>query len=115
MPFERRTNLMRFRPPFTTALSLCLAVLLAGVAAAENPLVYVSFVTGLTTGGTNIYEITSGGANLIGTLSEGGGGPVAVDNQENVYVTGIGSGGFLVDSTVFVYPRGSMQGQQIIT
>jgi hypothetical protein len=99
------------------ALLLCVVSLLTAVATAENPLVYVSFITGITSGGTNIYEITSGGAKLIGTLGKGGGGPVAVDAQENVYVVeaDIGSTGYQMNSPIFVYPRGSMKGKHIFT
>jgi hypothetical protein len=86
----------------------------------QNPLVYVSFVTGFTSGGTDIYEITSNGgkrqAQLIGALDKGG-GPVAVDAQQNVYVVeaNLDDNLFQVDSAVFRYPRGSTQGELLFT
>lgn len=86
----------------------------------QNPLVYVSFITGLTSGGTNIYEITSTGgkqqAQLIGALDKGG-GPVAVDAQQNVYVVeaNLDDNFFQADSAVFIYPRGSTQGTLLFT
>jgi hypothetical protein len=80
-----------------------------GVATSENPLVYVSVLTGLTSGVTDIYEISGGAANLVGQLDIGGGGAVAVDSQENVYVIEANYDGNLYqqDSHVYVYPRGS--------
>lgn len=104
---------MRLRKVLTPVVSLCLISLLTGMAAAQNPLVYVSFLTGLTTGGTDIYEITPSGAQLLGTLDHGGGGPVAVDAQQNVYVVdaNLDSNLFQTTSPVYMYAPGSTQGQ----
>jgi hypothetical protein len=82
-----------------------------GVAASENPLVYVSVLTGLTTGVTDIYEIAGGAAALVGELNIGGGGAVAVDSRENVYVIAADYDDNLYqqNSAVYVYPRGSTE------
>lgn len=93
------------------------------VASSTNPLVYVSFITGQNSGGTNIYEITSVGgkqqAQLIGTLDQGGGifGSVAVDAQQNVYIieADLDDNGFQIDCPVYKYARGSAQGTLIFT
>jgi hypothetical protein len=89
----------------------------SAMATAQNPLVYVSFITGASSGGTNIYEITPGGQQIIGTLGKGGGGPVAVDSQENVYVieADYGSNGYQVDSPVYMYTSGSKTGELLFT
>jgi hypothetical protein len=83
----------------------------SGVATSENPLVYVSVLTSQTTGVTDIYEIADGAATLVGELNIGGGGPVAVDLQENVYVVAADYDDNLYqqNSQVFVYPRGSTE------
>lgn len=80
-----------------------------GVDGSLNPLVYVSVLTGLTSGVTDIYEIAGGGATLVGQLDIGGGGAVAVDAQQNVYViqANYDDNLFQQDSHVYVYPRGS--------
>jgi hypothetical protein len=82
-----------------------------GVATSENPLVYVTVLTGLTTGVTDIYEIAGGAATLVGELNVGGGGALAVDSQENVYVIAADYDDNLYqqNSQVFVYPRGSTE------
>jgi hypothetical protein len=99
------------------AVLCCTFGLAIGIAHAENPLVYVSYITGATSGGTNIYEISSGEAKLLGSLNKGGGGPVAVDADENVYVVGanLDSNGYQSTAAVFMYARGSKQGKNIFT
>ena len=79
------------------------------VAASENPLVYVTLLTGLTSGVTDIYEIANGTSTLVGELNQGGGGAVAVDSQQNVYIiqANYDDNLFQQDSHVYVYPRGS--------
>ncbi|HEX8816653.1 MAG TPA: hypothetical protein VF753_14235 [Terriglobales bacterium] len=100
-----------------TIMVLCVAGVFSGQAKAEDSLVYVSFITGVTSGGTNIYEITPGGQKIIGTLGNGGGGPVAVDAQENVYIVqaDIGSNGYQIDSAIYQYARGSKTGKLLFT
>ncbi|HEY7095094.1 MAG TPA: hypothetical protein VH437_00090 [Terriglobales bacterium] len=103
-------------PSFATAIvSICIVALLSGVAVAQNSSVYVSFLTGLKSGGTNIYQITQGGAQLMGTLDIGGGGPVAIDAQQNVYVIPADwdSGLYQLTTNVYRYAPGSTQGTQL--
>ncbi|MGH9641518.1 MAG: hypothetical protein ACRD3Q_03760 [Terriglobales bacterium] len=82
----------------------------SGVDTTSTPLVYVTVLTGLTSGVTDIYEIANGTATLVGQLDIGGGGPIAVDSQQNVYVIAANYDGNLYqqDSHVYVYPRGSI-------
>jgi hypothetical protein len=79
------------------------------VAQTENPLVYVSVLTGLTTGVTDVYEIANGSATLVGQLNVGGGGAVAVDAEENVYIINADYDDNLYqqNSPVSVFARGS--------
>jgi hypothetical protein len=80
-----------------------------GVDGSANPLVYVSVLTALTSGVTDIYEIADGNATLVGQLDIGGGGAVAVDAQQNVYViqANYDDNLYQQDSHVYVYPRGT--------
>ena len=82
-----------------------------GLAASQNPLVYVSVLTGLTSGVTDIYEIANGSATLVGQLDQGGGGATAVDSQQNVYIIQANYDGNLYqqDSHVYVYAQGATQ------
>jgi|ERR1051326_149787 hypothetical protein len=81
----------------------------------EDQLVYVTYVLSLTSGGTNIYDIAPGGPQLVGMLDVGGGGPVAVDSQENVYViqTNLDGNLYQLDAAVYRYARGSTQGTKL--
>jgi hypothetical protein len=85
--------------------------------AQQNTLVYVSFLTGLNSGGTNIYQITAGGAQLLGTTGQGGGGPVAVDSQQNMYtvLADLDDNLFQMDSPVYISPPGSTQSSLLFT
>jgi len=96
-------------------VSISIVALLSGVAVGQNSLVYVSFLTGLKSGGTNIYQISQGGAQLVGTLDVGGGGPVAVDAQQNAYVIPADwdSGLYQLTTNVYRYAPGSTQGTQL--
>ncbi len=91
---------------------------LAGVSLAQqNTVVYVSFLTGLTSGGTDMYQITSGGAQLLGTTAQGGGGPVAVDAQQNMYTVqaNLDDNFYQIDSAIYVSPPGSTQSTLLFT
>jgi hypothetical protein len=83
----------------------------AGIAASQNPLVYVTMLTGLHSGATEIYEIANGAATRVGHIYRGGGGALAVDSQQNVYIIEADYDQNLYErrSHVFVYPRGSAQ------
>src|SRR5689334_15341495 len=85
------------------------------VRASEDQLVYVTYIVSLTSGATNIYDITPNGAQLVGTLDVGGGGPVAVDSQENAYViqTNLDGNLYQLDAAVYEYARGSSQGTKL--
>ena len=98
-------------------LLVMLICLVPCLAAAQNPLVYVSFLTGAKAGGTNVYQITQSGAQLMDTLDRGGGGPVAVDKQQNVYVVqaDLGNGGYQQDSAVYMYAPGGTKGALLFT
>ena len=92
-------------------------IVFAGFAAAQNTYVYVSFITGLNSGGTNIYQITSGGAQLLGTTGQGGGGPVAVDSNQNMYtvLADLDDNLYQIDSPVYISPPGSTQSSLLFT
>lgn len=70
--------------------ALAAAAILAGSAtaasAAQGDVVYTSLLTGLNSGVTNVYSIGASRARLIGRIDKGGGGPIAVDAQQNLYV-----------------------------
>jgi len=85
------------------------------VQTSEDQLVYVTYVLSLTSGGTNIYDIAPGGPELVGVLDVGGGGPVAVDSQENVYViqTNLDGNLYQLDAAVYRYARGSSEGTKL--
>lgn len=99
------------------ALALTVLALAGASVAQQNTLVYVSFLTGLNTGGTNIYQITSGGAQLMGTTAQGGGGPVAVDSMQNMYTiqANLDNNGYQIDSAVYMSPPGSTQSSLLFT
>lgn len=92
-------------------------ILVATAMAQQNPLVYVSFITGPTTGGTDIYQITSNGAQLLGTTGQGGGGPVTVDSQQNMYTieANLDGNGYQINSAVYMSAPGSKQGSLLFT
>jgi len=98
-------------------LALGLMAFAAVSAAQQNTLVYVSFITGLNSGGTDIYQITSGGAQLLGTTAQGGGGPVAVDSQQNMYTVEahLDDNLYQIDSPVYMSPPGSSQSSLLFT
>jgi hypothetical protein len=98
-------------------IAILVAATLSGAAVAQNSQVYVSFVTGLTSGGTNVYQISSSGALLTTTLNIGGGGPVAVDAQQNVYVIEANLDGNLyqLNAAVYQFANGSTQGNLLFT
>lgn len=79
------------------------------IGAQQRTLVYGTGLLSLTSGFTDIYAIGSSGATLVGALSRGGGGPVAVDAHENVYViqADYDNNFYEQNSQVFVYQRGS--------
>lgn len=85
--------------------------------AQQNTLVYVSFLTGLNSGGTDVYQITSGGAQLLGTTGQGGGGPVAVDSQQNMYTVqaNYDDNLYQINSAIFLSPPGSTQSSLLFT
>lgn len=93
-------------------------IALSGLSMAQqNTYVYVSFLSGLNTGGTNVYQITSSGAQLLGTTAQGGGGPVAVDSQQNMYTVQADYDDSLyqIDSPIYVSPPGSTQSTHLFT
>jgi hypothetical protein len=98
-------------------LALSMIALMGLSAAQENRLVYVSFITGLTSGGTNVYQITSDGAQLLGTTGQGGGGPVAVDSHQNMYTiqANLDENLYQMDAAVYISPPGSMQSSLLFT
>jgi hypothetical protein len=78
-------------------------------ATSTSPLVYVSLVTGIDSGITNIYQPSGSTLQLVGQLPVGG-GPVAVDSAQNVYVTDFGnlsSNQGYPQTQTFVYARGA--------
>jgi hypothetical protein len=97
-------------------LVFCVGALAGMSVAQQNTLVYVSFITGTSSGGTNIYQVSSSGAELIGTANTGGGGPVAVDSQQNFYTVEADlENGYQVNSPVYMYPSGGTKGKLIFT
>ena len=98
-----------------------LAVTLLGLSglsmAQQNTYVYISFIIGLNSGGTNIYQITSNGAQLLGTTGQGGGGPVAVDSQQNMYTieANLDDNLYQINTPVYVSPAGSTQSSLLFT
>jgi hypothetical protein len=87
------------------------------LATPQNPLVYVTVLTALNAGVTDVYQISGGTALLTGTLNEGGGGPVAVDAQQNVYVAQANYDGnfYEEDTPVYEFAPGSSTGTLIFT
>lgn len=81
------------------------------VANSQDTLVYVDVITSLTTGGTQIYDISNSSATLVGELNYGGGGALAVDSQQNVYVVQANYDQNFnpQDSHVYVFARGATQ------
>jgi hypothetical protein len=98
-------------------LAVSLTALSGMSMAQQNTYVYVSFITGLNSGGTNVYQITSNGAQLLGTTGQGGGGPVAVDSQQNMYTVQADYDDSLyqIDSPIYVSPPGSTQSTHLFT
>ena len=96
-----------------TIASLVGAIVFAASASAasaqQGDVVYTSLLTGLRSGVTNIYSIGANGATLSGRLDKGGGGPVAVDAQGNVYViqADYDSNLFQQNTPVYVFAPGS--------
>lgn len=93
----------------TAAIMAVAASTAIAAASGTGDVVYTSLVLGLTKGVTDIYSIGSGGATLLGRLDKGGGGPVAVDAQQNVYVieANYDSSFFQQNTPVNVYAPGS--------
>lgn len=89
----------------------------SGLSMAQNTLVYVSFITGLNSGGTDVYQITAGGAQLLGTTGQGGGGPVAVDSQQNMYTVeaNLDDNLYQINSPIYISPAGSLQSSLLFT
>src|SRR5215475_8429126 len=107
---------LRAMPGLLLACLITLFAVHAGAATQGSvSTLYVTFITGLNTGGTNVYEIDSGKATLKNTLSHGGGGPVAVDAQQNAYViqANFDDSFYQSDAAVFMYAPGSTTGDQI--
>ncbi len=98
-------------------LALSLVAFTGLSVAQQNTLVYVSFITGLNSGGTDAYQITSGGAQLLGTTGQGGGGPVAVDSQQNMYTVeaNLDNNLYQINSPVYISPAGSLQSSLLFT
>ena len=91
------------------AAAIVFAVSTAAASAQQGDIVYTSLLTGLRSGVTNIYSIGANGATLSGRLDKGGGGPVAVDAQGNVYVIQADYDGnlFQQSTPVYVFAPGS--------
>lgn len=89
------------------AASICGSASIA--AAQQGDVVYTSLLTGLRSGVTDIYSIGANGATLTGRLDKGGGGPVAVDGQGDVYVIEANYDGnlFQQSTPVYVFAPGS--------
>lgn len=84
------------------------------VAGSSAELVYASVLTSASTGETEIYEQSGKTLALVGQLNEGG-GPVAVDRDQNVYVAEAGSNalGFCARN-VYEYARGSTTPKRVL-
>lgn len=106
------------RSKFVGIVGLALSLItFTGLSVAQNTLVYVSFITGLNSGGTDVYQMTSGGAQLLGTTGQGGGGPVAVDSQQNMYTVeaNMDDNLYQINSPVYISPAGSLQSSLLFT
>lgn len=104
--------MMRVQGIGSVALLACAAIVAASTtvaAASQGDIVYTSLLTGQTSGVTNIYSIGSNGATLTGRIDKGGGGPVAVDAQQNVYIIQADYDSNLLqkDTPVLVFAPGS--------
>jgi hypothetical protein len=76
------------------------------LASSKTPLVYVSLITSATTGQTNIYKQHGISLTLVGQLSTGG-GPVAVDSEQNVYIGEVGNPVGFAPRNIDVFARGA--------
>lgn len=101
-PFRVPANSLPFHSPETESW------VAASVAGSQDPLVYVSVISSLTSGATQIYDVANGSATYVGQLNRGG-GATAVDSQQNVYVieADYDQNFFQQRSHVYVYARGS--------
>lgn len=108
---------MSVRTPVVLLTALLSAAFAATVpaSAAPNRLVYVSLITGLTSGVTNVYNATPNG-QLVASLNRGGGGPIAVDAQRRVYVVDADydSNFVEINSRIFVYPPGATKPSRLL-
>ncbi|HTU82146.1 MAG TPA: hypothetical protein VMF61_08455 [Candidatus Acidoferrales bacterium] len=109
-PAARLARLPQSRPAFRSWIA-------PGLAHSSAPLIYASVITSVSSGQTNIYEESSSGSptlTLVGELNEGG-GPVAVDSQQNVYVAESGKNvlGFS-QRNIYVYARGSTTPMRVL-
>src|SRR5580704_18024297 len=78
------------------------------------PFVYVSLITGLSSGQTNIYQPHDYTLKLVGQMSEGG-GPLAVDGHGNLWVSGTGTDVTkFVARPVYVYAPGSTKPSRVL-
>jgi hypothetical protein len=77
------------------------------VSSSTAPLLYLSIITSASTGETLIYQQQGRKLVQVGQLSEGG-GPIAVDRNQNVYVAESGTDvlGY-VPRNIYVYARGA--------
>jgi len=95
-----------------------LAVAVAGAASAQtSSLVYVTYLTDVNAGATSVYTITNNNPQLTATLNIGGGGPAAVDAQENVYVipADLDANLYQQTATVYRFAKGGSEGTKLFT
>src|SRR5215471_7981619 len=115
---RNRRNAMRSSKLVAIAAVALSLIAFSGLSMAQqNTYVYISFITGLNSGGTNVYQITSSGAQLLGTTGQGGGGPVAVDSQQTMYTVqaNYDDGLYQIDSAIYVSAPGSTQSTHLFT
>jgi hypothetical protein len=86
----------------------------SGVASSKTQLIYASLINSVSTGSTNVYEVSGTTLKLVGQLAVGG-GPIAVDRNENVYVASTGANVVKWDSrNVYEFARGATKPTRIL-
>jgi hypothetical protein len=86
-----------------------------GIASSNARLVYLSIITSASTGETNVYEVAGNTLKLVGQLADGG-GPIAVDRDQNVYVADAGTNLFTSwpARSVYEFARGATKPKLVL-
>jgi hypothetical protein len=87
----------------------------SGIGSSHAQLIYASLITSGSTGETNVYEVSGNTLKLVGQLVDGG-GPVAVDRNQNVYVADAGANLFTSwpARSVYEFARGATKPKLVL-